>query len=244
MWRDCSSSSKSRSSYSRGAMHKRTPTHFIAFQIINPEILEEIKDVQRSMLSNNPSLIDVMVPGRLAHITLMVVNLQNYHYRQRAKDALNLCASRLKTEYRNEPIVLDLAGIGNFRNKVVFAKIHDADKTSDDILQHVHGVVKSSFEEYGIYTTDTRADFNPHLTLAKTQNDMDISEYVYKDRIDNFFGRELVNRIQLCAMGVDGESSYYDVLHQVKFGSRVPSSSHCEKYYTRPAAGADGGAFV
>ncbi|OWF38585.1 uncharacterized protein LOC110466113 [Mizuhopecten yessoensis] len=209
MWRDRSSSTRPRRSWNK-------PDHFVAFRITNTKILKEMEETQKSMASKKPSIINAMTSVHKAHITLMVMSLTSDHEKQRAKDALHFCASRLQSGCRNKPIVLDIAEMGNFNNRVVFAKIHAADETPEDILQHVHGVVQDSFGEYGIYTTDSRPDFNPHLTIGKGEH---MERSLYEDRVDNFFGREVVTSVQLCAMEMTGDKCYYKVLHQVQFVS-------------------------
>ncbi|XP_033738704.1 A-kinase anchor protein 7-like [Pecten maximus] len=229
MWRDRTTGPRSSNSGARHYRKKQTPDHFIAFQITNREILREMEQVQKSIVSKNASLLNAMTSVHKSHITLMVISLTDYHQKQRAKDALDLCASRLHSEYRNSPVVLDIAGMGSFGDRVIFAEVHGKDAKKGDVLQHAHDIVQASFEEYGIYTTDTRSHFTPHLTVAKTFTGPERLE-VPMSFYDHFFGSESVTSIQLCSMKAN--EGYYDILHEVQFvsGPKPSSLSSPEKY--------------
>lgn len=178
------------------------------------------------MVAKNGSLLDAMTSIQRSHITLMVTNLSSYPRKQRAKDALDLSATILRSAFRNSPIEIDVEGMGSFGERVIFAKPHG--KTDDhdkDVLQHIHDIVQDSYGEYGIYTTDTRLAYNPHLTLAKASKvlgHVSLPESLYEENIDHFFGKEFVTAIQLCEM--EESEGYYNILHQVRFVSDPKST--------------------
>ena len=77
-------------------------------------------------------------------------------------------------------------------------------------------IVRSTFEEYRLFSTDDRP-LKPHLTIAKltkhSRNISSIHPYLYQKYNDLTFGTEEVRGIELLAMGrlADEEDGYYKV---------------------------------
>jgi 2'-5' RNA ligase len=61
-------------------------------------------------------------------------------------------------------LTLDVCGLGNFRNNVVFAKVKHDHQVST--LKNVAEIVEESFLDQDIISPDQRG-FKPHITIMK-----------------------------------------------------------------------------
>ncbi|XP_033738516.1 uncharacterized protein LOC117326039 [Pecten maximus] len=148
--------------------------------------------------------------------------------------ALDLCASRLFTDYKDRLVVLGVTGIGNFRNNVLFAKVTPSDPSQHNVLQHISDVANDAFAEHGIKNTDKKSDFKPHVTIAKLSKNFrklrqkgikKIDPSLYEGDVDRHFGHQVITTVQLCSMfKADKATGYYKILHEASFGPQEISN--------------------
>ena len=152
----------------------------------------------------------------------------------RAKKATAVAYEKIAADLAN-PLILKFDKIGTFtrgKNKtnVVFANL--CDDINKQKLTKLAGrvvvlleyiitllcleTVRSTFEEYRLFSTDDRP-FNPHLTIAKltkySRHISSIHPYLYQKYNDLTFGTEQVRGIELLAMSrlAEEEDGYYKV---------------------------------
>ncbi|XP_071118097.1 uncharacterized protein [Haliotis cracherodii] len=205
---------------------KPSPNYFVAVQITNPQIHSGLSQVQQEVMAVNHKMREVMIKLPTLHITLMVMNLQTEEDIARASAALSESGSELRERFKTLP-VLEVAGLGTFRNQVVFAKVSPGDALDD--LTHIHGCVTNKMADHGVVSTETRG-LTPHITIMKMSmakpafrrsvaKKIDLS--LYSKFKDMTFGTETVQRLQLCAMlKPKVTSGYYHVAHEVYLGQR------------------------
>ncbi|XP_046327709.2 uncharacterized protein LOC124111879 [Haliotis rufescens] len=203
---------------------KPTPNYFVAVQITNPQIHSGLSQVQQEVMAVNHKMREVMIKLPTLHITLMVINLQTEEDIARASAALSESGSEVRERFKTLP-VLEVAGLGTFRNQVVFAKVSPGDALDD--LTHIHGCVTDKMAGHGVVSTETRG-LTPHITIMKMSmakpafrrsvaKKIDLS--LYSKFKDMTFGTETVQRLQLCAMlKPKVTSGYYHVAHEVYLG--------------------------
>ncbi|XP_021378098.1 uncharacterized protein LOC110466107 isoform X2 [Mizuhopecten yessoensis] len=238
--------SKSKKKKRRASKAAETPDHFIALQISNPKIQKGFADIQEKIISQSSPLKDAMVSVKKLHVTVMPVCLPTPDRIDRAKTALEVSAARLSADYRDRLVVLGVAGLGHFRNSVLFAKVTPSDPTQHDVLQNISDVVNDSFAENEIINTDKRSDFKPHITIAKMSKNFrklrqkgikKIDPSLYEDEVDRHFGHQVLTTVQLCSMfKQDKVTGYYKILQEASFGPREISKMTIEQQFTVTSA--------
>ncbi|XP_063415537.1 uncharacterized protein LOC134697288 [Mytilus trossulus] len=142
---------------------RKKPTHFISLQITNPEIITKIAEVQREMKKRHEILELAHVRLSCAHITLRVACLETEDDLTRMKKTLDDCVEQFKKE-NMDIFNLTFRGIGNFNNRVVFAKLQ-RDKNYFR-LQRLGEMFEDCCKANGA-SFKKEGRFNPHLTIAK-----------------------------------------------------------------------------
>jgi len=215
---------------------KLRPNYFVAVKISNPEIHENLKKVQNHILERESNLKRNMIELKTLHITLMVMHIGDTETHARALNALRSVHQEYDKEMSDNPLELEFKGLGHFQNRVVFAKLSADD--SYERLCNLAKVVKKHFEANTVFSTDKRSTFTPHLTVAKIdfkkkQNRFikKIDPELYKDYVNQHFGTQIIESIQLLSMtNPKNEEGYYDG-DEIYFSSFDPSNdmnSLCE----------------
>ena len=214
--------------YENGKKKANTyPNYLVAIQISNPKIQAAIQLVQEHTISQNERLKPALSkPGSL-HITMFMVHLATDDEITRAKHALDQCQQKLEKFYQGQILYLDVCGLGNFRNSVIFAKVKPGDQEAK--LKVIADIVEDCFLDQKLKST-LKSDFTPHITIMNLSKDYQfkkrgirkIDEDLYKDFIDAEFGCQSTNTLQLCPMlKQKTESGYYQVEYSVQFGPDI-----------------------
>ncbi|KAK6188432.1 hypothetical protein SNE40_004607 [Patella caerulea] len=190
-------------------VEKIYPTHFIALQIKDEEIHEKVKDLQFKLLKRNAKYRKAVVSHEKLHVTLMVFHLIEENMDQ-AKLALNSAATEIIKMFR-QPLHLTVQGLGHFNNKVLFAI------GENQMLNKIAEIVEESMASCGIFSTDTRSKFKPHVTVMKLSQDpklyrqgiRKIDPVIWEDYKDTKFGSDCITSLQICLMnGEKGHGSF------------------------------------
>ncbi|CAD5113879.1 DgyrCDS3042 [Dimorphilus gyrociliatus] len=199
---------------------KSSPTHFLAVQINNQEIIQKLANIQNEIKQKLPVLEKVMVLPSKSHVTLFVMHLPNENDIEKAKEVLS------SFEKFPESLQFTVQNINNFGKNVVFA---DINKDNDDFnkLKTLRNDLKNHFEENGLNVSG-KQEFQPHLTIMKISKAAkkyqkklkykipEESWIKYKEDEINF-GVERVDTIQLNSMsGTNEDGTYYFVEKEVK----------------------------
>ncbi|XP_046578252.1 uncharacterized protein LOC124285977 isoform X2 [Haliotis rubra] len=142
---------------------KPSPNYFVAVQITNPQIHSGLSHVQQEVMSVNHKMKEVMIKLPTLHITLMVMSLQTEEDIARARAALTESGCELRERFKTLP-VLEVAGLGTFRNQVVFATVSPGDALDD--LTHIHQCVIDKMADHEVVSTETKG-LTPHITIMK-----------------------------------------------------------------------------
>lgn len=212
---------------------KKFPNYLIAMQMTNPQIYASIQHVQETVISNNERLKPALQPIGLLHLTMFMMHLATEEEVERAKQALDQCRQELRRQvFRDQLLSLDIAGLDNFGNRVVFAKVKTEQQEAR--LKEIADVIEECFADQGIKSAANHGGFAAHVTVFNLSRDKSsrrkdgikkIDAALYKDYIDKDFGRQYVNSLQLCPMMKPKlESGYYDVEHTVQFGPDIPEN--------------------
>ncbi|KAI0219263.1 A-kinase anchor protein 7 [Lamellibrachia satsuma] len=206
---------------------RQLPNYFIAIQVRNPEVHERLRAVQEEIVSSNEQLRAALVPLATLHLTFMVMRLSDSDDQlNRAKMALDICGEKLRNDLSTGQLDFNVQGLGNFRNKVIFAKVENGPIL--DQLSHIAETVTSTFaDECGLLPVDTKG-FKPHLTIMKlsrarklwNKGIRKIEPALYERHTETTFGRDSLHHIQLCSISKPkDEKGYYQVPHSVSICS-------------------------
>ncbi|KAL3869403.1 hypothetical protein ACJMK2_042088 [Sinanodonta woodiana] len=210
---------------------KPMPNYFIAIQITNPVIHEALRKVQKRVVEQNKELLPALNPLPTLHLTVFVMYLASNEDIQRAKDALDECFKELKSQYMHNPLIVDIHGLGHFRNEVVFAKVSPEENVQK--LQKIADVIETQFEAHAIPSVDKKG-FKPHITIMKLSRApklrkkgiKKIETHLFQEFASSYFGIQEVSGLQLCAMlKPKAKSGYYQVEHENIFGETTNPSA-------------------
>ena len=100
----------------------------------------------------------------------------------RAKQALDLCSKKLRELYQDQLLTLDVCGLGNFRNNVVFAKVSSTEQVKK--LKEIADIVEDCFLDNEIVSTEKSDSFKPHITVMKLTRDKSFRKKGEKKKIE------------------------------------------------------------
>ncbi|XP_045160554.2 uncharacterized protein LOC123525516 isoform X2 [Mercenaria mercenaria] len=202
---------------------KPVPNYFVAIQITDQKIKSGLKAVQDKVVSENKKLQPALNKLATLHLTMMVLSLKTQEDMERSRQALDKASEKLLSQYTDMLLELEVSGLGNFRNNVVFAKVKHEHQIST--LKNVADIVEECFMEQEVISPDQRG-FKPHITImklssvkgSKKKGLKKIDEKLYSDFLDTDFGSENISMLQLCAMmKPKDKQGYYQVEHRVQF---------------------------
>ncbi|XP_061164116.1 A-kinase anchor protein 7-like [Saccostrea echinata] len=201
---------------------KPAPNYFLAVQVTEEEIKQNVREIQKVILEKEKNLSHAMVKTESLHLTLGVYHLEDQDRVAQAVEALDRFHSKLKISNFTPPS-LNVSDVGHFKHKVLFASVTE-DKGLEDLNTLVKDVRKS-LETDGFSTADNR--YTPHITISKMSKNMPklrklgikrIEPTHYEEKKTVYFGRQTIESIQLCSMDEPkSESGYYHVEHEIKF---------------------------
>ncbi|GBN71770.1 A-kinase anchor protein 7 isoforms delta and gamma [Araneus ventricosus] len=197
-----------------GNSRRQSPNYFVAVQISNPRIHENVKRVQRHIVRQARSLHEYMNATPTLHITLMVINVSDRDTHERALKALHNVYDECNEVMCREPLQLEFSGLGNFRDRVLYAKIRRDQQYRR--LCSLAECVERHFAKVNIFSTDPRP-FDPHLTIAKInfntreQKGLEkIDRNWYASLINKHIGFQTIAGIQLlCMTSPVDDAGYY-----------------------------------
>lgn len=197
------------------AQGTRNPNYFLAIQITNEEIKQNVRAIQKTVQARDRSLSSMMESVETLHLTLGLYYFKDARSVSRCKAALDRFHGQLRSE-NFVPPRLTVSKLGHFYNKVLFAALEDNEGLED--LKILKDDVRGSLSRDGIRTTDDR--FSPHVTNCKIPRNSSktIDPSCYDGMQSTYFGRQTIESIQLCSMQKPKtESGYYHIDHEIRF---------------------------
>lgn len=201
---------------------RESPNYFLAIQITEDEIKQNVREIQEIILAKEENLSTAMIGIDTLHLTLGVYYLEDGFSIIQIKRALDKFHSQLKAADFVPPC-LKVSTLGHFNHKVLYASLEE-NQGLEELNTLVNGV-RTSLENDGVYTADDR--YTPHVTISKMSKDMyrlrklgvsRIDPSHYQEKRTAYLGQQVVKSIQLCAMNVPKtESGYYYVEHEIMF---------------------------
>jgi 2'-5' RNA ligase len=167
--------------------------------------------VQTKCIEYDPNLSEMVVPVSLAHITVLVLYVEE----ERMEEAKNIIANIVKGSVIPQ-FDVRFDGLDNFNNnRIIFAK----PSTGIEDLKNLNSLFNKSLTEGGFVCNDK--SYNPHTTILKPgENVKHVPTEAFEEMKEKPFGIEKVSKIQLCLMGdkrnTDG---YWECVGQWEFMS-------------------------
>ena len=196
---------------------KMRPNYFLALRITSPEIRQGVEQIQDYLLDNQPLYGPCCIPPQALHITLCTLGLDTPEQIAHAKEVLQRIQPELSQSVPKEP--LNLEGVSNFFNRVVYAQV-STHQGFIDFVDHVKLLVK----EAGVEIRDNH-DFVPHMTIMKVTRPVarqmgtkNVDPWLYSNFTNMDFGPQRVDSIHLCSMGDERrEDGFYVCPAEIHF---------------------------
>uniref|UniRef100_A0A0B6Z9B0 A-kinase anchor protein 7-like phosphoesterase domain-containing protein n=1 Tax=Arion vulgaris TaxID=1028688 RepID=A0A0B6Z9B0_9EUPU len=157
------------------------------------------------------------------HITIIVMHLSNEEEVKKAAESLEKCVPPILERTSGQCVVIDFEGLSSFDGgRVLFASLKATEGL--DHLHYIADEVTNQMRNNGIVSTDRPdKEFNPHLTLMKCEGELfrkgirKVEKRLYEHYVNEVFGAQTINSIQLCNMDKKRADGYYFVEHEVFF---------------------------
>ncbi|XP_061194273.1 uncharacterized protein LOC133202461 [Saccostrea echinata] len=180
--------------------NKLRPNYFLAFRVTDPDIVHTTEGIQDVIMDHEPRFESCCIPLHCLHVTLCTLGLDTPEQVAHCVEVLN----KLKPELaymapKDTPLVFK--GMDQFFNRVVYAKV----KCSKEMYTFVDHL-KLCLKNEGIEIRDNH-DFVPHMTIVKVTRTVGnstgkkyIPPWVYSNKLDVDFGKQVFDNIFLCQM--------------------------------------------
>ncbi|XP_062593894.1 A-kinase anchor protein 7-like isoform X1 [Saccostrea cucullata] len=196
----------------------QSPNYFLAIQVSDEKIKENVQEVQSFMKKKNMNLSYTMNNLDTLHITLGLYRPENDEISE-AKKALEEFQGSLNTF---SPLTFTVSTIESFQDQedpddhdVVYAAV-----TDNQILKDLVGALRKSFQKRDLFVTDK--GFVSHVTIcritarSRERGITRIDPSYYREKASTDFGKQHAKSIQLCSMGKQ-KSGYYHVEKEIYF---------------------------
>ncbi|NXA47060.1 AKA7G protein, partial [Nothocercus julius] len=206
------------------------PNYFVSIPITDDQILDRIEDVQELIFTKEPDLSRALLPVQTMHLTIIVAHLGTEDEVQKAVLALKQSKTKVEAILQGKDLNMTFHGIGQFNNQVIYVKMSEEDQNT---LSKIAEAVEECFNEMDLDISGSK-DFKPHLTFLKLSKAprlkrrgfRKICSDLYKEYEDCYFGTEVFNQIDLCAMRKKKqESGYYHCECSIYVGSKGAKES-------------------
>ncbi|NWI48878.1 AKA7G protein, partial [Calyptomena viridis] len=193
---------------------REAPNYFVAIPITDDQILDRIEDIQELIFSKEPDLLRTLLPIQTMHLTLIVAHLGTEEEVKKAVLALKQSKTKVEDILQGKDLNMTFHGIGQFNNQVLYVKMLEEDQK---MLSRIAEAVEECFLEMNLDVSGSK-NFKPHLTFLKLSKASRLRRRgfrkicldLYKEYEDSYFGTEVFNQIDLCAMRKKKqESGYY-----------------------------------
>ena len=188
-------------------MSSKSPNMFLAFQISNPDLIKNLRNVHFNSVMKDNRLKDFITPLETAHVTLNVFRVE----KDRLEEAKLILkeAFEANIEEMKPKEIASFKGLGMFGKHVLFAKPNNG----FEYMHRVHDIFKTALAAHDFDVEGSRS-YNPHLTLLQVKgasgNELkEIPRECFTDMEDLEFGSQEIEEIQFLSMNKEKDSSGY-----------------------------------
>ncbi len=192
------------------------PTHFVAFQITNEGVLNELGLVLEAFKLESPNnFADSVVSPNKSHVSLFVLSVDP-HCEQAAAEVFRSVVSRHRHEFRARPVELSLQRVKHMSisggHQLLYVDVEPSSGPKSLIPSLVHDLKQALSQVEGVTLDVNRSSFL-HTTLINTKigglGPRKIPESLYDDFTDRSFGVQKVESVQLLAMRKEARRDGY-----------------------------------
>ncbi|NXA11433.1 AKA7G protein, partial [Sapayoa aenigma] len=192
---------------------REAPNYFVAIPIRDDQILNRIEDIQERIFSKEPGLLRALLPIQTMHLTIIVAHLGTEEEVKKAVLALKQSKTKVEDILQGKDLNMTFHGIGWFNNQVLYVKMLEEEQK---MLSRIAEAVEECFIEMNLDVSQSK-NFKPHLTFLKLSKASRLRRRgfrktcldLYKEYKDSYFGTEVFNQIDLCAMSKKKQQSGY-----------------------------------
>lgn len=186
--------------------------HFVALQITDKAVIQNVGAMQERFLAKYPQFKDSRYPINGLHLTLAVFRIDTDDERRTCVEVMKGAAKDFE-QMAKVTRPLSFQGLDSFSTKVIFARVIVSREFLDLVDTIRHRLSKAGFKVESFA-------FKPHLTLFKVPHSVYISSKWQKGGLvltpfkETDFGSQPVNNIQVCRMGTlpeeEGAGGFYE----------------------------------
>jgi 2'-5' RNA ligase/uncharacterized protein (UPF0248 family) len=200
----------------------KNPNYFISIPIKSAVLKESLFSLTCDLIDLNKNVEKHLIPDQSYHITLCTLRADSNEELETIKNVMDVLFTDEKFLANHFPLTLQFEGIGEFYNKVLFAKCN-----CDEIekLENVKRTLLKKLESAFVNAAGNYYEFVPHLTIFKINKngretnadsvESFVSEYIWNEYECKHFGKQNINEIALCKMGNIFEIRSYPVEHSI-----------------------------
>jgi len=197
-------------------------THFLAIRVTDPELIANLCRVQESIANHEPILRECCMKPNLFHLTIGMLRLEGPDGLVAARALMERLRPVVEEMFRDrESAALEIDGLGNFGQRVVYANVFPK---SEFWFNALVDACKEAVSAAAPAVRSTNSfDFVPHITVAKVSRPVArlrrsrfIPSAAYTEHAQLRFGRQEVNNLHLCVIEQDlGRDGFYTTLASI-----------------------------
>merc|ERR1719500_1891056 len=197
-------------------------THFLAIRVTDPELVANLCQVQESIAAHEPILRECCMKPGLFHLTIGMLRLEGPDGLVAAQSMMERLRPVVEEMFRDQDsAALEIDGLGNFGQRVVFANVLPR---SEFWFSALVDACKGAVNAAGPLVRSTNSfEFVPHITIAKVSRPVArlrrsrfIPSAAYTDHTQLRFGCQVVDNLHLCVIEQDlGRDGFYTTIASI-----------------------------
>ncbi|KAI0984282.1 hypothetical protein GJ496_010998 [Pomphorhynchus laevis] len=204
---------------------KQQPNAFICFRVLNPELINSLKDVQNQILSCHRELEKTAIKPSKFHVTLALLNLNEQTSDRCVESLRKVCSAPLN----GTSLSIKFNQLRSFNSKVLYA---DVEINNYKQLEDLHDSIVKQLEQdkISLFPESKNSTFTPHLTIFKLSKDIKLRFKGYrkfpKSITEKFsteaeIGTEHVQKLYICEIASNSLDDENDDFYKTIAGRNI-----------------------
>uniref|UniRef100_A0AC34RAL9 A-kinase anchor protein 7-like phosphoesterase domain-containing protein n=1 Tax=Panagrolaimus sp. JU765 TaxID=591449 RepID=A0AC34RAL9_9BILA len=191
----------------------QTQKAFVGVRITNQQIKSQVRLVQKTLVHLDQRFLASLAPIDALHLTFNFYNVSQNNL-DPARKALTISAESYVWHFGG--LSLDFQGISTAENgtRLVFGLTPE----SSTKIEAFYGITTEAFRGQGFESLNR--DFHPQITIAALQpSESPVLKSKMRRLVNSefYFGKQMVQRLDLCSEVIDRGTGYFGILAEAEF---------------------------
>ena len=203
-------------------------THSLVVRITDPEVVSNLRLVRESIATHEPILEQCCIRPSLFHLTIVMLRIDGPEGLVAARAMMDRLRPVVEEMFRDkESATLEINGLSNFGQRVVYAKVlPKSDFWFNRLVNACNEAVNTAAGNTmpPMVKSTNSFEFVPHITIAQVSQPVArlrgswlIPSAAYSDHNQLNFGHQVVENLHLCVIEEDlGQDGFYTTVASIQ----------------------------